>query len=104
METHDAGGAQQVGCVCDRACSSALRRSPKPGALMATTLTTPRSLFTTSVASASPDQAATHARFLGEGLFFQHCSSGSKEWLATSACIGADNELIGCHHKNTLVL
>ena len=35
-------------------CSSALRRSPKPGALMATTLTTPRSLFTTKVARASP--------------------------------------------------
>jgi hypothetical protein len=35
-------------------CSSALRRSPKPGALIAATLRMPRSLLTTSVASASP--------------------------------------------------
>ena len=35
-------------------CRSDLRRSPKPGALMAATLSTPRILFTTSVASASP--------------------------------------------------
>mmetsp|Transcript_35097 Transcript_35097/g.76721 ORF Transcript_35097/g.76721 Transcript_35097/m.76721 type:complete len:217 (+) Transcript_35097:1063-1713(+) len=35
-------------------CRRALRRSPKPGALMAATLSTPRSLFTTRVASASP--------------------------------------------------
>mmetsp|Transcript_15911 Transcript_15911/g.40422 ORF Transcript_15911/g.40422 Transcript_15911/m.40422 type:complete len:266 (-) Transcript_15911:48-845(-) len=34
-------------------CSSAFRRSPKPGALTATTLRLPRSLLTTSVASAS---------------------------------------------------
>ena len=40
-----------------RTCRSALRRSPKPGALMATALTTPRSLLTTIVASASPGQA-----------------------------------------------
>ena len=40
-------------------CRSALRRSPKPGALIATALTTPRSLLTTSVASASPVQAYT---------------------------------------------
>src|SRR5262249_54657544 len=35
-------------------CSMALRRSPKPGALTAATLRPPRSLLTTSVASASP--------------------------------------------------
>ena len=35
-------------------CSSDSRRSPKPGALMATALNMPRSLFTTEVASASP--------------------------------------------------
>ena len=35
-------------------CSRALRRSPKPGALMAHTLTMPLSLLTTRVASASP--------------------------------------------------
>mmetsp|Transcript_9389 Transcript_9389/g.32669 ORF Transcript_9389/g.32669 Transcript_9389/m.32669 type:complete len:241 (+) Transcript_9389:922-1644(+) len=35
-------------------CRMALRRSPKPGDLMAATLSTPRSLLTTSVARASP--------------------------------------------------
>ena len=34
-------------------CSISLRRSPNPGALTAATLIVPRSLFTTSVASAS---------------------------------------------------
>ena len=35
-------------------CSMALRRSPKPGALTATTFSMPRSLFSTRVARASP--------------------------------------------------
>mmetsp|Transcript_26067 Transcript_26067/g.66112 ORF Transcript_26067/g.66112 Transcript_26067/m.66112 type:complete len:433 (+) Transcript_26067:118-1416(+) len=39
-------------------CRVALRLSPKPGALMAATLTPPRSLFTTSVASASPSTSS----------------------------------------------
>ena len=38
--------------------SIALRRSPKPGALTAQTLSVPRSLFTTSVASASPSMSS----------------------------------------------
>ena len=38
--------------------SISLRRSPKPGALTASTLTMPRSLFTTSVASASPSTSS----------------------------------------------
>ncbi len=38
--------------------SIALRRSPKPGALTAATLRPPRSLFTTSVASASPSTSS----------------------------------------------
>ena len=37
-----------------RSCRTALRRSPKAGALMATTSSTPRILFTTSADSASP--------------------------------------------------
>jgi hypothetical protein len=39
-------------------CSIALRRSPKPGALMATLLNVPRILLTTSVASASPSTSS----------------------------------------------
>ena len=35
-----------------------LRRSPKPGALTATAVNTPRSLLTTSVASASPSTSS----------------------------------------------
>ena len=38
--------------------SMALRRSPKPGALTAATLRPPRSLLTTSVASASPSTSS----------------------------------------------
>ena len=38
--------------------SIALRRSPKPGALTAQTLSTPRSLLTTSAASASPSTSS----------------------------------------------
>ncbi len=38
--------------------SIALRRSPKPGALTAATLRPPRSLLTTSVASASPSTSS----------------------------------------------
>ena len=38
--------------------SMALRRSPKPGALTAQTFRTPRSLFTTSVARASPSMSS----------------------------------------------
>ena len=39
-------------------CSMALRRSPKPGALTATQVNVPRSLFSTSVASASPSTSS----------------------------------------------
>ena len=38
--------------------SISLRRSPKPGALTASTLSVPRSLLTTSVASASPSTSS----------------------------------------------
>mmetsp|Transcript_46071 Transcript_46071/g.73775 ORF Transcript_46071/g.73775 Transcript_46071/m.73775 type:complete len:344 (-) Transcript_46071:256-1287(-) len=43
-------------------CSKLLRRSPKPGALMAATLSTPRSLLTTRVASASPVMSSAMIR------------------------------------------
>src|SRR3546814_16670823 len=45
--------------------SIALRRSPKPGALTAQTLTMPRLVLTTSVASASP---STSSATIGSGL------------------------------------
>ena len=45
--------------------SMALRRSPKPGALTAATLRPPRSLLTTSVASASP---STSSAMISSGL------------------------------------
>jgi hypothetical protein len=48
--------------------SMALRRSPKPGALTAQTLRTPRSLLTTRVASASPStSSAMMSRGAGVG-------------------------------------
>ena len=43
----------------------ALRRSPKPGALQAETLTMPRRLLTTNVASASP---STSSAIINSGL------------------------------------
>jgi len=43
----------------------ALRRSPKPGAFTAHTLSVPRSLLTTSVASASP---STSSAMMSSGL------------------------------------
>ncbi len=46
-------------------CSIALRRSPKPGAFTAATLRPPRSLLTTSVASASP---STSSAMISSGL------------------------------------
>ena len=46
-------------------CSIALRRSPKPGALTATTLKVPRILLTTSVESASP---STSSAMMSSGL------------------------------------
>ena len=42
--------------------SMSLRRSPKPGALTAQTWSVPRSLFTTSVASASPSMSSAMMR------------------------------------------
>ena len=45
--------------------SIALRRSPKPGAFTAQTCSVPRSLLTTSVASASP---STSSAMISSGL------------------------------------
>ena len=53
--------------------SIALRRSPKPGALTAATLRPPRSLLTTSVASASP---STSSAMMSSGL--PACTTASR--------------------------
>ena len=62
-------------------CSISLRRSPKPGALTAATLSVPRSLFTTSVASASP---STSSAMISSGLPLcaTFSSSGSSSFIA----------------------
>ena len=59
--------------------SIALRRSPKPGALTAATLRPPRSLFTTSVASASPSMSSA---MISSGL--PVCTTASR--MGSSAC------------------
>ena len=46
-------------------CSMALRRSPKPGALTAATFRPPRSLLTTSVASAIDPEAKRISLLIG---------------------------------------
>ena len=63
--------------------SIALRRSPKPGALTAATLRPPRSLLTTSVASASP---STSSAMISSGLpvWTTASSSGSIGWRPES--------------------
>jgi len=61
-----------------RSCRSSLRRSPKPGALTAQTLSTPRSLFTTRVASASPStSSATMSRLLPLSAILPRIGSSS---------------------------
>ena len=61
--------------------SIALRRSPKPGALMATDLNVPRILLTTSVARASP---STSSAMIASGLpvCMTFSSSGSRSRTA----------------------
>ena len=61
--------------------SIALRRSPKPGALTATTLNVPRILLTTSVDSASP---STSSAMMSSGLpaLTTFSSSGSTSAMA----------------------
>ncbi len=51
--------------ITARSSSIALRRSPKPGAFTAAMRSVPRSLFTTSVASASP---STSSAMMSMGL------------------------------------
>ncbi len=60
--------------------SMALRRSPKPGAFTAQTLSVPRSLLTTSVASASP---STSSAINSSGLPARAIcsSSGSRSFM-----------------------
>ena len=60
--------------------SMALRRSPKPGAFTAATCSVPRSLFTTSVARASPSMSSA---MISSGLPMRAtCSStGSRSFM-----------------------
>ena len=61
----------------------ALRRSPKPGALTAQTCSVPRSLLTTSVASASPStSSATMRSGLPRCAIFS--STGSRSFMLES--------------------
>ena len=60
--------------------SIALRRSPKPGAFTAATLSVPRSLFTTSVASASPS-VSSEMISSGRPLRETASSTGSRSFM-----------------------
>ena len=59
--------------------SISLRRSPKPGALTAATLSVPRSLFTTSAASASP---STSSAIINSGCPALHDTFEQRHHLA----------------------
>ena len=61
--------------------SISLRRSPKPGAFTAATLSVPRSLFTTSVASASPSTSSATMR-MGRPVRTTCSSSGMRSAIA----------------------
>ena len=63
--------------------SIALRRSPKPGALTAATLRPPRSLLTTSVASASPSISSATINS-GRELCTTASRTGSIAWRPDS--------------------
>ena len=60
--------------------SMALRRSPKPGAFTAQTCSVPRSLLTTSVASASPSTSSATMRS-GLPARATCSSSGSRSFM-----------------------
>ena len=62
-------------------CSIALRRSPKPGAFTAATLTIPRMLFTTNVANASP---STSSAMINNGL----------DDFATASSVGNNSRML----------
>ena len=72
--------------------SIALRRSPKPGALIATDLNVPRILLTTSVARASP---STSSAMMASGLppCMTFSSTGSRS--LTAAIFGRDEQEVG---------
>ena len=61
--------------------SMALRRSPKPGALTATQGSVPRTLFTTSVASASPSTSSATTS-TGRASFTTCSRTGSRSFMA----------------------
>ncbi|GBF28763.1 hypothetical protein MnTg03_00324 [bacterium MnTg03] len=72
-------------------CNMALRRSPKPGALTAHTLTMPRMLLTTSVASASPSISSAT---INNGLLD----------LATASRIGNNSRMLEIFLSNNKII
>jgi hypothetical protein len=63
--------------------SISLRRSPKPGALTAATCSVPRSLLTTSVASASPSTSSAMSSS-GRPALATCSSTGSRSFMFES--------------------
>ena len=61
--------------------SMALRRSPKPGALTASTFRMPRSLLTTSVANASPSTSSAMSTMLRLPICVSFSSTGSRSFI-----------------------
>jgi hypothetical protein len=70
-------------------CSMALRRSPKPGALMASTLSIPRSLFSTRVASASPSTSSAMMTRSRLPIWTSFSSRGRYPGQRRSSCRGS---------------
>ncbi len=61
-------------------CNISLRRSPKPGALTATTLNVPRILFKTSVGNASPSTSSAMINN-GRPCSTMDCNNGKTSWM-----------------------
>ena len=61
--------------------SISLRRSPKPGALIARTFRMPRSLLTTSVPSASPSTSSAMMTSSLRPVWMSCSSTGSMSWI-----------------------
>ena len=87
--------------------SISLRRSPKPGAFTAATLSRPRSLLTTSVASASPstssammsERAAVARDLLEERQDVLHRAEIFFSLMRMSGVVELDRHLLGVGHE-----
>ena len=72
--------------------SISLRRSPKPGALTATVVNVPRSLFTTSVARASP---STSSAMISSGFWTWTTFSSSGRMSAIAEILRSVTRMYG---------